>query len=288
MLFRSALTVTSSLTIDTLTTLLPNNAYINSIRNLNLNGGTLASGATTGFTNTFGTLTLLKSSDINLGTGLHTIKFDSSSNITWTPTAKLTINGWQGVVGGEGTAGKVYVGLSNLALTGTQKFTQTQFNISGNFIPANQISSGEIIPYRASTGNTTLYFVRPNSSQTGLWSDINNWSTSANGDVVGLRPAPTDGDTVVIQSGNTVTIDIANARCKVLYNGGVDNPAYSFLFGNNTTSKGTGAIQFTSSNTSLTVTNLLQNGTIGNNNYTGSITMTNGATLEVEIGRAHV
>ena len=171
MLFRSALTVTSSLTIDTLTTLLPNNAYINSIRNLNLNGGTLASGATTGFTNTFGTLTLLKSSDINLGTGLHTIKFDSSSNITWTPTAKLTINGWQGVVGGEGTAGKVYVGLSNLALTGTQKFTQTQFNISGNFIPANQISSGEIIPYRASTGNTTLYFVRPNSSQTGLWSD---------------------------------------------------------------------------------------------------------------------
>lgn len=51
---------------------------------IDLNGGTLSTGATTGFTETVGTLTLTDNSTIALGTGVHTLTFAASNGVTWT------------------------------------------------------------------------------------------------------------------------------------------------------------------------------------------------------------
>jgi hypothetical protein len=69
-----------------------------------LAGGTLSSGATTGFSDTVGALDLAAGSTIHLGTGSHALTF---SGITGTPTGILVILGWAGAPLASGTDGDI-------------------------------------------------------------------------------------------------------------------------------------------------------------------------------------
>jgi len=71
---------------------------------LTINGtGTFSSGATTGFANNLGALTLAGTPAISLGTGNHTLTFTTLTNTAST----LTINGWTGSTFTTGTGGKL-------------------------------------------------------------------------------------------------------------------------------------------------------------------------------------
>src|SRR5207237_484872 len=68
-----------------------NNNVLPNSGTINLNGGTLSTGATVGFSDLVGSLQLSASSTLALGTGPHSITFDG---ISGTPTGVLTITGW--------------------------------------------------------------------------------------------------------------------------------------------------------------------------------------------------
>ncbi len=112
-----------------------------------LNGGTLKTGATTGFTQSTGTLNLSDNSTIALGTGSHTLTFAASNGVTWTGSKTLTITGWTGGYNGtSGTAGKIFVGSTSSGLTASQLAEIVFFNGSSNF-PATILSTGEVVPF---------------------------------------------------------------------------------------------------------------------------------------------
>lgn len=69
-----------------------------------LNGGILRTGATTGFSQAAGPLTLAASSTITLGTGVHVLNF---TGLTAGPVGTLTVGGWTGSTFTSGTAGRV-------------------------------------------------------------------------------------------------------------------------------------------------------------------------------------
>ncbi len=69
-----------------------------------LSGGTLSTGATTGFSDILGSFEMTSSSTIALGTGSHTLQF---TGITGSPTGTLTITGWSGNLFQPGNEGKV-------------------------------------------------------------------------------------------------------------------------------------------------------------------------------------
>ena len=85
------------------------NDQIGNTTGLILNGGTFRVGtATTGFSDTLGTLTLNTTSTIDLGawtTGVRQLTFANSSAISWTGT--LIITNWQGVVTPGGSSSDV-------------------------------------------------------------------------------------------------------------------------------------------------------------------------------------
>jgi autotransporter-associated beta strand protein len=137
--------------------------------NVVLNGGTLSTGATTGFTETVGTLDLNANSTIALGTGAHTLTFANSSALPWAGSL-LTITGWTGPnngVGG-GTAGKIFIGNSASGLTSSQ-LSKIVFDISGVLYSAVQLNTGEIV----ASGATPLYYGGANAA----WNTA-NWSTN--------------------------------------------------------------------------------------------------------------
>ena len=131
-----------------------------------LNGGTLSTGATAGFSETVGTLNLNANSTIALGTGVHTLTFANSSAVTWAGTT-LTITGWTGSAGSSGTAGKIVVGASGLDASQLAKI-----NFSG-YSNGAQIVAGEVVPAAAVTsitpsGNITgLTYVQGSGPSTG-------------------------------------------------------------------------------------------------------------------------
>ncbi len=162
--FAGNATIGGSLMVDTLSTLQldASNRVNSSTINLLLNGGTLQSGVSTGYSNLFGTITLSKNSMINLGSGSHTITFSASSAASWTTGKMLTISGWTGVKGLSGTAGKVFIGSNNTGVTSAQ-LAQIQFYIGSYYIPATILSTGEIVPmaYGSSTFTSSGTFVVP-------------------------------------------------------------------------------------------------------------------------------
>jgi autotransporter-associated beta strand protein len=82
---------------------------------VSLEGGTLSTGATTGYGDTVGTLDLSANSTINLGTGAHTLTFANSSGVGWSSGTTLTVTGWAGAWNGTaGTAGRIFVGAGGL------------------------------------------------------------------------------------------------------------------------------------------------------------------------------
>jgi fibronectin-binding autotransporter adhesin len=110
-----------------------------------LNGGTFITGnATTGYSETLGTLTLSASSTIDLGsyaTGLRQLTFANSSAITWTGT--LTVTNWQGLNLQSSDVAEILFGTGGLTTTqlGQIYFANQDVN-GGALIGAN----GELTP----------------------------------------------------------------------------------------------------------------------------------------------
>ncbi len=110
--------------------------------------GTFKTGATVGFSESLGTLTINDNATIALGTGVHTLSFANSSAVAWTASKTLTITGWTGSTSEGGTAGKIFVGTDNTGLIETQL---SQITFSGHTAGAKILSTGEIIPSDIST-----------------------------------------------------------------------------------------------------------------------------------------
>lgn len=132
----------SSITVNSGGTLLLGNSnQIKNTTNLTLDGGTFSTGATVGYAEQLGALTLSSNSSINLGTGIYLLQFANSSAFSWTGT--LTIYGWSGTMGSPGTAGRIFFGSNASGLTSSQ-LAQISFNgFSGGAI---LLSNGELVP----------------------------------------------------------------------------------------------------------------------------------------------
>jgi autotransporter-associated beta strand protein len=168
---------------------------ISNSSNIILSGGTLKTGATTGYSETVGTLSMTANSTISLGTGNHSLNFAASNASTWTGT--LTINGWTGSVGSTGPAGKIYFGSSTTALTTAQL---DQISFTGYGVGANILSSGEIVPRLANYRSAV---------SSGNWNDASSWERTLDGGVswVAATASPTSSDgTITILNGHTITI----------------------------------------------------------------------------------
>jgi hypothetical protein len=111
-----------------------------------LNGGTFSSGATTGFAQSTGTLTLSNDSTIALGTGSHSLTFTASNGVSWTASKTLTVTGWTGLYNGTfGTAGKIFVGSTSSGLTAGQLAGIVFFDGTANHA-ATILTTGEVVP----------------------------------------------------------------------------------------------------------------------------------------------
>jgi hypothetical protein len=96
-----------------------------------------------GFNADFGTLQLVSNASIALGAGQHTLRFDASDTINWTPNTFLTICNWKGTLDEEGNEGRIYFGNSSNALTEAQ-LRQIRFeNICAKAILR---PDGELVP----------------------------------------------------------------------------------------------------------------------------------------------
>lgn len=113
-----------------------------------LSGGTFSSGATTGFSETMGTLSLQNNSTIALGIGSHTLTFSNSSAVSWSSGKTLTITGWTGTAGATGTAGKIMIGAGGLTAA---QLTQITFSGYG---AAMLLGTGEIVPATVTINGT--------------------------------------------------------------------------------------------------------------------------------------
>ncbi len=257
---------------------------------ITLNGGTLGTGASTGFVNTANTLSLTYNSTIALGTGVHSLKFADSNLIGWTAGKSLTITGWTGSYHGtSGTAGQLFVGSSS-GLTPTQ-LSQIQFKDgSNNLFPAILLSTGEVVPSQTFAAD---YF---RSILTGNWSTASNWQSSADNIYwITASLAPTSSATsITIQSPNTITVDVNNqtASSMVIASGGTLAGGSNNLTvtGNWTNSGGTftpgsGTVTFTGNATAINGTALTQ---VFNNivvNKTSGQTLTvGGSTTTLTVG----
>jgi len=116
---------------------------ISSSSNVILNGGTLRTGATTGYSQAPGTLNLQSASTIALGTGEHSVTFGSSKDLSWASGAKLTITGWSGTPGSGGLGGRVFFGSD---ATGLKTDQLSQITFYGYNPGAVILSTGEITP----------------------------------------------------------------------------------------------------------------------------------------------
>jgi len=133
-----------SIQVDSGATLqLAANNQIDNSTGLILNGGTFRVGtASTGFSDTLGTLTLSASSTIDLGawtTGLRQLTFANSSAITWTGT--LTITNWQGVALQSSSVAEILFGTGGLTSTQLGQVYWANQNINGG-----TLIGGELVP----------------------------------------------------------------------------------------------------------------------------------------------
>ena len=135
-----------SIQVDTGATLqLAANDQFGNTTGLILNGGTFRVGtATTGFSDTLGTLTLSASSTIDLGawtTGVRQLTFANSSAITWTGT--LTITNWQGVALHSSDVAEILFGTGGLTSAQLAQVSWANQSISGGTLIGG---NGELVP----------------------------------------------------------------------------------------------------------------------------------------------
>jgi autotransporter-associated beta strand protein len=121
------------------------NNQIGDSTGLILNGGTFVVGtASTGFSDTLGTLTLSASSTIDLGawtTGVRQLTFANSSAITWTGT--LTITNWQGVANTSSDVAEILFGTGGLTSVQLSQVYWANQNINGGTLIGG---NGELAP----------------------------------------------------------------------------------------------------------------------------------------------
>jgi autotransporter-associated beta strand protein len=117
-------------------------------------GGTYSTGATTGYTDAVGTLTLTDNTVLALGTGSHTLTFANSSAVTWTSNTLLAVTGWTGTLGSSGTSGRLFFGNTSAGLT-TAQLAQVMFLINGSYYSSKILSTGEVVPLAATNAIST-------------------------------------------------------------------------------------------------------------------------------------
>src|SRR6266496_3570460 len=159
-------TYTGTTTVNAGTLQLGTANVLSNSSNFNLNGGTFRTGATSGFSETVGTLDLSANSTIALGTGSHTLTFAASNGVSWTGGTRLTITGWTGGYNGtSGTAGKIFVGANSGGLLSGQ-LAQIQFFDGSINWPAKILSNGEVVPFLSAP--TNLSYPSPNTFAQGV------------------------------------------------------------------------------------------------------------------------
>ncbi|MFN5370809.1 MAG: autotransporter-associated beta strand repeat-containing protein, partial [Bacteroidia bacterium] len=171
-----------------------------------LNGGTLATtgiAANTTITNaTAGvTLNVNANSTINLGNVNHSIIFANSSAVTWNGSA-LTIFGWTGTLGTNGTNGRIFFGNNSSGLTSDQL---SKISFDGYASAAILLNTGELVP-----ANPSLYFRTVSS---GNWSTPAIWEAADNLSFTGaFTPTyiPNNSNSLLIQIRNGHTVAISN------------------------------------------------------------------------------
>jgi autotransporter-associated beta strand protein len=196
---------------------------INSSTEIRFNGGTLN---TAGFNETLGNLSLYAASNLELGSGDHTLIFGGTSILDY---KILTIKGWKGTYadpGSSGTEGKLFIG--NSQGVSRDKLDQIQFlNATGSTTHfARQLASGEIVPgnnlVTSATGHTNVRIINGPTSN-GTWAlasgtytftpnadnatvnftDIQNYLNSSNVTILTARPAGTQAGHVFIDQAIT-------------------------------------------------------------------------------------
>jgi autotransporter-associated beta strand protein len=205
-------TGTTTITAGTLT--LGASGVLADASNMVLNGGTFSTGATTGFTETAGTLGLTDHSTIALGTGVHSLIFANSSGVAWTAAKKLVITGWVGGYNGtSGTAGKIFVGSDASGLMVSQ-LDQISFYDGTNSYPAVILSSGEVVP---GPGPSAVKLTKFNAASFAdgvqlTWEsgfEVNNLGyrlyREQNGRRTRVTPSIVAGSTLLVGQGNRLT-----------------------------------------------------------------------------------
>lgn len=115
-----------------------------------LNSANLSTGATIGYSADLGTLDIIDSNTISLGTGNHTLTFTNSSAVTW--SSFVTIEGWSDVSKYNGTAAgashpKIFVGSDATGLTAGQLAKIAFLHPSnGDLYESTILSTGEVVP----------------------------------------------------------------------------------------------------------------------------------------------
>jgi hypothetical protein len=152
-----------------------------------LNGGSLGtSGIAVSSVLNYSTLNVADNSTISLGTAnSHTLNFVVSNALSWTPSKTLTITGWQGTytttAGSPGTKGRIVVGTSTTALTGTQ-LSQIKFYDGSVYYSATLLSNGELVPGSSSLTQLSTAFCAYTSTSTSefIWADSLGAPTTQN------------------------------------------------------------------------------------------------------------
>src|SRR4029079_9316073 len=101
--------------------------------------------ATTGFSDTVGTLNVSANSHLDLGSGASVLRFANSSAVPW--SGMLTVDNWSGSLSGGGTD-QIFVSASNSSLTKSQ-LANIVFAGSG-MLNSTLLPTGERIPGRTS------------------------------------------------------------------------------------------------------------------------------------------
>jgi autotransporter-associated beta strand protein len=177
---------------------------IANVSNLQLNGGTFSTGATTAFSETLGQLQLTGNSIIALGTGISTLRFAASNGAVWTVGTTLTITGWRGEC-----FGRIFVGTSSTDLTPAQL---AQITFVGYGPGATLSTSGELLPNGYSAPLADIWTGAANSN----WNNATNWCDNT---------VPTLSDNVLIPTGAANYPVIATGQFATCGNIEVENAA---------------------------------------------------------------
>ena len=181
-------TYTGTTTINAGTLQLGVSNKLPSTSNMILNSGTLSTGSVTGYSQTFGTITITDNSSIDLSSG-GILNF-SNSNGLWTGGKTLTVIGWQTTGGSPGTKGRIYVGTNTLGLNVAQ-LGVTNFT---NFAPgAIILTSGEVVPVVSCTVTASPSAICNSGTATlsATGGPSYNWSSGCAGSVASCNVSPT-------------------------------------------------------------------------------------------------